>query len=340
MEAQGYSPGTISTQMSKIRKIDRVFGNLDQLHEDGSLDELEAKLKAGDDLPEHLGNDGERGHLATSLRYYRRFLDSGSTSARDRGHGALIARLTAADIEATMDDCDAVGIDDFLRPHGYIRPSNWAIRPSNDQRYPAKAIVGIAVGKLPGEAPRSASDFFGGFGESQSYALLKALGYKIVGRDGAAAKSPGVMLGLTAQDILDAIGRCNAAGSVEAFIAAQDGLGQPAKFWLLHQGKRYPSKAIVRDALAHIGSDARAGGGPCKAALDALGFVVIDWPAFKAARDTFLARIPEFEDFRRQDGDYWSVERRYKDQTIDKVRTIAASDADDRTAGEQIYRAR
>lgn len=149
----------------------------------------------------------------------------------------------------------------------------------------------------------------------------------------------GAALGLTAQDILAAIQRCDAAGSVEAFIADHEGLGSPTKFWLLHRGKRYPSKAIIRDALGHVGSDALPGGAQCKAALDALGFVVIDWPAFKALRDTFLSRMNDFEDFRRHDGDYWTTERRYKDKAIEKVRTIAASSVDDRTAGEQIYRA-
>ncbi|MEQ1953410.1 McrB family protein [Mesorhizobium yinganensis] len=145
--------------------------------------------------------------------------------------------------------------------------------------------------------------------------------------------------GLTTQDILAAIDRCDAAGSVEAFIASHEGLGSPAKFWLLHRGKRYPSKAIVRDALGYIRSDALPGGAQCKVALDALGFVVIDWPAFKALRDTFLSRMKGFEDFRREDGDYWTVERRYKDKMIDKVRTIAASPVEHRAAGEQIYRA-
>src|SRR5690606_28880879 len=59
------------------------------------------------------------------------------------------------------------------------------IRAANGQRYPAKAIVGIAVGKLPGEAPLRASEYFGGFGESQSYARLRELGYTIVGREEA-----------------------------------------------------------------------------------------------------------------------------------------------------------
>lgn len=149
----------------------------------------------------------------------------------------------------------------------------------------------------------------------------------------------GATYGLTPQNILDAIGRCDAAGSVEAFIANLDGLGTPAKFWLLHRGKRYPSKAIVRDALAHVGNDALPGGAQAKTALDTLGFVVIDWQAFKPLRDKFLSRMSDFRDFRQQDGDYWTVERRYKDKAIEKVRAIATSSADDRIAGEQIYRA-
>ena len=156
--------------------------------------------------------------------------------------------------------------------------------------------------------------------------------------DAQAVPQGGVALGLTAKDILAAIERCDAAGSIEAFIANQDGLGNPAKYWLLHHGKRYPSKAIVRDALSHIGSGALAGGGQCKAALDALGFVVIDWPSFQVLRDIFFARMKGFTDFRHQDGDYWKTERRYKDELIDEVRSIAASLVDDRGAGEQIYR--
>lgn len=229
MQAQGYTPGTVNTQMSKVRKLNRSFGDLDQLFERGEFDRIEAQLKSGDNLPDELGNDGERRHLPTSLRYYRKFIES--------------------------------------------------------------------VG----------------------------------------ATGPGTF-GLTPQDILNAIERCDAAGSVEAFIASHEGLGPPAKFWLIHRGKRYPSKAIVRDALQQAGSEALPGGAQCKAALDTLGFVVIDWRAFSAARDTFLARMTGFQNFREQEGEYWTTERRYKDAVIERVRGIAASNADNRTAGEQIYR--
>lgn len=242
MEAEGYSKGTISTQMADVRRLNKAYGNLDDL-EDGQ---------------------------------------------------------TLADIRASL---------------AYSKADQRANRPN-----PAKfAIDGNLYENLA--SYRASLNFYQRFLDSQA-----------VPRAG-----PGY--GLTPQDILDAIGRCDSAGSVEAFIAGHEGLGKPAKYWLIHRGKRYPSKAIVRNALGAIGSDVLPGGAQCKAALDTLGFVVIDWPAFQSLRKTFLSRMKDFRDFRVQDGDYWEIERRYKDKVIEKVRTIASSSVDDRVAGEQIYRA-
>ena len=242
MEAEGYSANTINTQMSDVRRLDKVYGDLDSLPNGQTLGAI-------------------RDSLAYSKADQR---DERSSPAKFEIDGDLYANLAHF---------------------------------------------------------RAALNFYQRFTDAQ-------------------ARFPGsTTLGLLPQDILDAIARCDAAGSVEAFIASHDGLGAPAKFWLLHRGTRYPSKAIVRDALAHTGNDAVAGGAQCKAALDALGFVVIDWQAFKPLRDTFLARMSNFHDFRRQDGDYWTIERGYKDKAIEKVKVIAASSQDDRTAGEQIYRA-
>lgn len=242
MEAEGYSKATVATQMTDVRRLDKEYGNLDDLPEGGTLASIrdslrysKADLKAGRINPAKFKIDGDLynnlAHFRASLNFYQRFLDAQAT------------------------------------PRG------------------------------------------------------------------------GSALGLTAQDILEALIRCDEAGSVENFIARQDGLGSPRNYWLLHRGKRYPSKAIVRDALKRAGSEIQPGGGQCKSALDELGFVVIDWPAFSALRDTFLSRMPGFIDFRRQDCDYWTIERHYKDRAIDKVRGIAASSADDPIAGEQIYRA-
>ena len=242
MEAEGYSKGTIATQMADIRRLDKAYGDLDALPDGRTLGSLRASLtyskadeRAGKPNPLPFPIEGSLydniASYRSSLNFYQRFLDAGTGTQR------------------------------------------------------------------------------------------------------------GATYGLTPQDILDAVARCDAAGSVEAFIAGQDGLGAPAKFWLLHRGKRYPSKAIVRDALAHVGNDTLPGGAQAKAALDALGFVVIDWQTFKLLRDRFLSRMSDFRDFRQQDGDYWTIERRYKDKAIEKVRAITASAVDDRTAGEQIYRA-
>lgn len=242
MEAEGYSKATISTQMTDVRRLDKAYGNLDDLAGGQTLASIRESLtyskadeRDGRPNPAKFEIDGDLygnlAHFRAALNFYQRFLSGESGNQRSATYG------------------------------------------------------------------------------------------------------------LSRQDILDAIARCDAAGSVEAFIALHPGLGTPKTYWLLHRGKRYPSKTIVRDALGHNGIDFEPGGGQCKAALDALGFVVIDWQAFKPLRETFLSRMSDFRDFRQQDGDYWTIERRYKDKAIEKVRAIAASSADDRTAGEQIYRA-
>ncbi|MBP2238688.1 hypothetical protein J2Z31_005229 [Sinorhizobium kostiense] len=241
LEAEGYSTATINTQMADVRRLDRAYGNLNDLPDGQTLASIRASLayskadqRAGRPSPCKFAIDGDLydnlAHYRAALNFYQRFLDARS-------------------------------------------------------------------------APRAASTY-----------------------------------DLTPQDVLDAIDRCNSAGSMEAFVASREGLGDPAKFWLLHRGRRYPSNAIVRDALSRNGASALPDEAQCKATLDALGFVVIDWPAFESLRKTFLTRMADFEDFHRQDGKYWTIERRDKNQLIEKVRTIAESSADDRSAGEQIYR--
>ena len=143
---------------------------------------------------------------------------------------------------------------------------------------------------------------------------------------------------LDRQAILDAIAACDAAGSVQAFIGQMDDRGAPHKFWLLHDGRRYPSKAIVHHAMRERGIEASAGGSHCKLALEELGFVVVDWPELQRARENFLREMEGFTDFQAREGAYWEIERRYKDELIAEAREIAESDDDARTVGEAIYR--
>ena len=154
-----------------------------------------------------------------------------------------------------------------------------------------------------------------------------------------AQEHPGGRLsGLDRTAILAAIEACDAAGSLEAFVGGMEDRGLPNRYWLVHAGRRYPSKAIVHWAMRQHGIDASAGGSLCKATLEELGFVVIDWPELERARDNFRRQMPGFTSFRETAGAYWEIERRYKNQLIKDARAIAASDDDDRTVGEGIYR--
>lgn len=142
---------------------------------------------------------------------------------------------------------------------------------------------------------------------------------------------------LDREAVLEAVAACDAIGDVAQYVAGLE-LGLPNRYWLVFDGRRYPSKALVRDALARRGSDWLPGGGDCKTALERLGFVVIGWPELNRARDAFLRQMPDFSDFRAAAGSYWDVERAYKNGLIEQAKAIIARDDDDRVVGESLYR--
>lgn len=148
----------------------------------------------------------------------------------------------------------------------------------------------------------------------------------------------GRLSGLDREAVLTAIAACDEIGSAEAFVANMEDRGLPNKYWLIHAGKRYPSKAIVHWAMHERGIEASAGGSLCKATLEELGFVVIDWPELQSARDNFLRQMPGFTSFRATNGAYWEIERQYKNQLIEDARAIASGEGDERAVGEGIYR--
>lgn len=76
LEADGKSPGTVSSQVSKVRKLDRFFGGLDKRIAEGTIDDVVAAIADPESAPRALG-DGDRKHLPTSLRYYLRFVSEG-----------------------------------------------------------------------------------------------------------------------------------------------------------------------------------------------------------------------------------------------------------------------
>lgn len=148
----------------------------------------------------------------------------------------------------------------------------------------------------------------------------------------------GRLSGLNREVILQAVAACDAAGSVHAFLAQLDDRGAPRNYWLIHGGKRYPSKAIVHWAMRERGIEASAGGSLCKATLEELGFVVVDWPELERARLDFLRRMDGFASFAESSGPYWDIERRYKNDLMARAGEIAGGDGDNRALGEALYR--
>ena len=93
-------------------------------------------------------------------------------------------QLTKAAVEAAMDQCDRLGLDNFLAKNGFGRPRDyWVQRPSNGKNYPAKATVGVAHGYIEGGKTLRAGEFYGGQGEQAANAILRGLGYEIVGKE-------------------------------------------------------------------------------------------------------------------------------------------------------------
>jgi 5-methylcytosine-specific restriction protein A len=75
--------------------------------------------------------------------------------------------LTREKVLAAIAKCDALGVDAFLKEHGY-RPSTKFVLRYNGKSYPSKAILGVAAGL-------KAREFSGG--TEHTVRLLDRLGF-------------------------------------------------------------------------------------------------------------------------------------------------------------------
>lgn len=95
-----------------------------------------------------------------------------------------LSRLTDPHaVEATLDECDALGRGPFLRKYGF-NPARGYHLVQRDTRYDSKAIAGVAYGyQFPEEGPLKASEFGGG--EKTVQKKLTELGFTVEGpKDG------------------------------------------------------------------------------------------------------------------------------------------------------------
>jgi len=96
--------------------------------------------------------------------------------------------LTREAVEAAMIECEAIGVAAFLARYGFGKPRDyWTRRTPGGIPLPAKATVGAAYGQMPGGQPKSAREFFGGYGEQAANGILERLGFEIIGKDAEVA---------------------------------------------------------------------------------------------------------------------------------------------------------
>jgi hypothetical protein len=186
LEAQDYEDATIVMQINRVRRIEQSYGDLDALIENGGLEKLQQELayskvdeRAEKPNPAKFPVNGNvYNNMATyrkTLDYYRQFA-SGAEIQKADGQN-----ITVEAIEAAMDEFDTIGLEGFKSQYGFGTPQKyWVKRPGNGKLYPAKAIVGVSHGHIPGGAPLKASDFYGGQGEQAANGILRKLGYEIV----------------------------------------------------------------------------------------------------------------------------------------------------------------
>lgn len=64
-----------------------------------------------------------------------------------------------------------------------------------------------------------------------------------------------------------------------------------------------------------------------------------DWSALEALRDDFLDKVPDFVNFNQRDGDYFEIERAYKDSILLQISAVLDNDNSDEIVGKQVYTA-
>lgn len=186
LEAQNYEDATIVMQINRVRRIEHSYGDLDALIEKGGLEELQQELaySKADERAEKPNpakfpvNGNVYNNMATyrkTIDYYRQFA-SGEDIPKADGQN-----ITADAIEAAMDEFDSIGLEGFKSRYGFGTPQKyWVKRATNGKLYPAKAVVGVSHGHVPGGAPLKASDFYGGQGEQAANGILRKFGYEII----------------------------------------------------------------------------------------------------------------------------------------------------------------
>ncbi len=184
-----YKPNTVSTKLSEARRLDAAYGDLDRLYDQDRLDSVARSLAystknraEGKPNPSKLELTGDPyvalSGMVTAVNFYRNFREGVSRTGRSQ-------RPDLAAVNKAMDECDALGVDAFLRSHGFDPAiTYWAVR--DGKQYPSKAIFGVAYGFMPGGEALGPRDCNG----TDARKHLEKLGFEIVGNLSGTAVDP------------------------------------------------------------------------------------------------------------------------------------------------------
>ena len=175
---RNYQPNTVNTQMTQARRLRDAYGDLDHLYDADGFAGLRATLaysksdeRASKPNPAKFSINGNLyANLASyraTLGFYGRFRSAPtSLPAELKPHREAV--------EKAMDECDALGMDEFLNQYGFGEPSQyWVIR--DGARYPSKAIYGVAFQYVSGGSARTHDKVSG----TEARQHLASLGFEI-----------------------------------------------------------------------------------------------------------------------------------------------------------------
>ncbi|WP_072384414.1 AAA family ATPase [Novosphingobium sp. NDB2Meth1] len=280
LDAMGFSGETLE----EIYAQDQFAGLLEKLSDlraDARGGGLEFRLL----LPESNAGDRRLSYWQSWLKRYGRFLagEVASQAVANPELDAFLNRLSREEIEAAIEECDELGVDEFLLAHSFGKPRRWILDEAGADRYPAKAVVAAAISYLSDGPDLTSQTFYQGFGEDKAFSKLEELGYAIT-PPLTTAPANAAVAGLTRDAVLAAMEECDSLG-LENFLTLY-GFGVPRDYWLAHpeNDHRYPAKAIVGVAHRHMpggktkpGSDFSGGNGPqgANTILRKLGFEIV-----------------------------------------------------------------
>ena len=160
---------------------DALLQALSQLRSDWRTNEAAARAIAPQSADPHL----QVANTRQAVGMYGRFLDGADPNYDDdlQGGAASMSGIQKADVEAAMDECDAMGVDAFMDEYGYSWNNlrYWVERGAKS--YPSKAIYGVAHRFLDNGAALGNDECNG----TTARKKLASLGFTIVEQSGQPA---------------------------------------------------------------------------------------------------------------------------------------------------------